>query len=102
MLETFTHATFAPLLGQTFHCRVSPAAGVDMHLIAAHLLTPDTTSQEQAQRRLPFSLLFRGPRGIVLPQRIYTLSHTTLGTFGLFLVPIGPDAEGMRYEAIFT
>jgi hypothetical protein len=102
MLETFTHATFAPLLGQTFHCQVSPVAGVDMHLITATLLTADTTSQEQAQRRLPFSLLFRGPREIVLPQRIYTLSHTTLGTFGLFLVPIGPDAEGMRYEAIFT
>jgi hypothetical protein len=102
VLETFTHATFAPLLGQTFHCQVSPAARVDMHLIAAHLLTADTTSQEQAQRRLPFSLLFRGPREIVLPQRIYPLSHTILGTFGLFLVPIGPDAEGMRYEAIFT
>ena len=102
MLETFTHATFAPLLGQTFHCQVSPDTGVDMHLIAAQLLTADTTSQEQAQRRLPFSLLFRGPKGIVLPQCIYTLSHTTLGTFGLFLVPIGPDAEGMRYEAIFT
>jgi len=25
-----------------------------------------------------------------------------MGDLDLFLVPIGPDGEGMRYEAIFT
>jgi hypothetical protein len=47
-------------------------------------------------------LLFRGPRTPVLPQRIYRLEHAVMGPLEIFLVPIGPDAEGMRYQAVFT
>jgi hypothetical protein len=54
------------------------------------------------QRRTPFSLIFRGPPAVLLPQRIYRLEHATLGAFELFIVPLGPDAQGLRYEAIFT
>lgn len=57
---------------------------------------------EPAARRAPFSLVFRGPGDRVLPQRIYRLAHDELGEFEFFLVPIGPDREGMRYEAIFA
>jgi hypothetical protein len=28
--------------------------------------------------------------------------HAQLGAMEIFLVPIGPDEGGMRYEAIFT
>jgi hypothetical protein len=52
--------------------------------------------------REQFSLVFREPSGVVLPQMIYRVEHDELGAFELFLVPIGPDAEGMRYEAVFT
>jgi hypothetical protein len=52
--------------------------------------------------RAPFSIVFRGPLDAVLPQCIYQLEHAAIGTFDLFLVPIGPDGEGMRYEAVFT
>jgi hypothetical protein len=38
----------------------------------------------------------------VLPQGIQRLSHAELGELDLFLVPIGPDAQGMRYEAAFA
>ena len=50
----------------------------------------------------PFSLLFRVADGATLPQRIYPLEHKGLGRIELFLVPIGPDDVGMRYEAIFS
>lgn len=50
----------------------------------------------------PFSLLFRVADGATLPQRIYPLEHDGLGRFELFLVPIGSDDVGMRYEAIFS
>jgi hypothetical protein len=53
-------------------------------------------------RRTPFSVVFLGPRDPVLPQRIYRLDHEELGTLDLFLVPIGRDEEGVRYEAVFT
>jgi hypothetical protein len=38
----------------------------------------------------------------VLPQRIYHLEHPEVGGFDLFLVPVGPNAQGMQYEAVFT
>jgi hypothetical protein len=30
------------------------------------------------------------------------MEHPEIGVFELFLVPIGPDEKGLRYEAIFT
>jgi hypothetical protein len=51
---------------------------------------------------MPFSIIFRGPSGQSLPQRIYRLEHAQLGTLDLFLVPIGPDGVGMCYEAVFN
>ena len=37
-----------------------------------------------------------------MPQLIYSLEHATLGTLEVFLVPVGPDAVGMRYDAVFS
>ena len=49
-----------------------------------------------------FSLLFAGPTGRALPQAIYPVKHPALGTMEIFLVPIGPVADGSGYQAIFT
>lgn len=49
-----------------------------------------------------FALVFRGPAGTPLEQRIYAVEHDGIGRFELFLVPLGPDAEGPRYEAVFN
>jgi hypothetical protein len=37
-----------------------------------------------------------------VPQAIYAMRHPTLGALDVFLVPIGPDAVGMRYQAVFN
>jgi hypothetical protein len=49
-----------------------------------------------------FSLLFAGPNGAWLPQAIYSVRHPALGRMDIFLVPIGPLADGNGYQAIFT
>jgi len=49
-----------------------------------------------------FSLFFRGPLAAQCNQGIHALHHEKLGSFDLFLVPIGPDAQGMRYQAVFN
>lgn len=54
------------------------------------------------QERRQFSLVFRGPQAPVLPQHTYQLTHADLGELELFLVALGPDAEGMLYEAAFA
>ena len=52
-------------------------------------------------RREPFSIVLRAPGDRLAPQRTYTLENERLGRLDVFLVPIGPDALGMRYEAVF-
>jgi hypothetical protein len=49
-----------------------------------------------------FSLLFVGPETPYLGQGLRTLEHATLGTMDLFLVPVGKDARGVTYEAVFN
>jgi hypothetical protein len=49
-----------------------------------------------------FAILFHGPADPLLPQRTYFFEHDTLGSFELFIVPIGRDQEGCRYEAVFN
>jgi hypothetical protein len=102
MIETFTAGIFTPHLGTTFRIHLAEVQGLGVELIT---VTPQESqplaSPAAHGRRVPFSLLFRGPRTPILPQRIYSLAHAQLGTFDLFLVPIGPDAHGMRYEAVF-
>jgi hypothetical protein len=102
MLENLTRATFIPCLGSTFRILAGPAAAVVVELIEATALPDRARRDGEPPRREPFALLFRGPPEPVLRQRIYRLEHDALGAFDLFLVPIGPDRSGMRYEAIFN
>jgi hypothetical protein len=53
-------------------------------------------------KREPFSLVFMGVPNVVFPQRIYSLDHASMGQLAIFLVPIGADATGTQYEAIFS
>ena len=48
-----------------------------------------------------FSLLFRGPLKPLLPQGIYAMRHEG-DPIDIFLVPIGQDPGGTRYEALFN
>ncbi len=50
-----------------------------------------------------YSLVFRSQgEKRVAPQATYRIENDNLGRLDVFLVPIGPDASGMRYEAIFN
>jgi hypothetical protein len=57
---------------------------------------------EYAPRRFPFSLLFTGPPEPLLSQGSYRLTNEKLGVIEIFIVPIGPDERGQRYEAVFN
>ena len=52
--------------------------------------------------RHSFSLLFHGPREALLPQAIYHFENETLGALEFVIVPLGPDQDHQRYEAIFN
>lgn len=49
-----------------------------------------------------FSLIFTGPADRRFDQGIHPVRHDTLGTFALFLVPVGTDGVTAMYQAVFN
>ena len=96
MLEDFTIGTFSGFVGDAFRVHPDPGTTLDVELISV------TEPGDETGRGRPFSVVFRGPGDVLLPQRIYRMEHAEIGSFELFLVPIGPDEKGQRYEAVFN
>jgi hypothetical protein len=94
-LATLTAGDFEPHLGDAFLMR-STAGEIALRLTEVRNLG------QAIRAGGAFSLEFVEPAGQLLPQAIYSLEHPTLGTLEMFLVPLGPSANGMRYEAVFT
>lgn len=91
---------FDPHVGERFQLELPEQEKLALELVSTHPLSSDTVEDSQ---RSPFSLVFRSPgERRHAPQQIYTVHHPELGPLEIFLVPIGPDEQGMRYEAVFT
>ena len=84
-----TFETWSRCCGDTFEV-AGPSGPVAMVL---------TTVDKSGPRG--FRLHFHAPRESLLPQAMYHFRHTDLGSFDIFIVPLGPDDVGMRYEAVF-
>jgi hypothetical protein len=96
MLDSVTAETFQPHVGEEFN------VSADDKRFTFRLGSVELLANVNSRPRVPFTLVFYGPADNVLPQMIYRLEHESLGPMEVFLVPIGPDAVGMRYEAVFT
>jgi hypothetical protein len=92
--QMLDYTTFASHLHTRFQVAAEAMPATDLQLIEA---TDHSTPRQEM-----FSLLFHGPREPFLAQRTYPFHHDQLGAFDLFLVPVGKDEEGFRYEAIFN
>ena len=95
MTEDLSSRIFSEHLNSTFGLRVPNSQSVSLQLV-------EVTENDAPPGAEQFSVLFRGPRQDTILQGIHTLRHEQLGELELFLVPIGPDAIGMRYEAVFN
>ncbi len=95
MLETYSLESFAPHVESSFRVLAAPDQSVQITLVSAE--DRGSTPSHEC-----FSLLFRGPVDSFLPQRIYAMEHEVLGQMDLFLVPVGQEARGFVYEAIFN
>jgi hypothetical protein len=102
MLERLTIDTFSPLLGDPFTLRLDETRAMAVELTEVTDLSEAARAAPAEGQRTPFSIVFRSASNAVVPQGIYRLEHASLGSFEPFLVTIGPDAVGMRYEAVFT
>lgn len=95
-LGDLTLATFEPLVGDAFIITAAAQEPLALTLASA------ATLGDRPGGRDPFTLTFRGPREPLLPQAIHPLAHPALGLLEIFIVPLGQDAGGTTYEAIFT
>ena len=98
MADELTPAFFTPLVGSEFTVDLgNESATIVLEAVTEHASVPG------APRTLPFSLRFLGTTGTHLPQRIYALQHSAVGQLQIFLVPIGPAADGrQQFEAVFN
>jgi len=88
---------FSDKVGQVFVVEEPDVPAIEM------TLTEVTALPNHAKAvREPFSLIFTGQGGLVLPQRMYYLRHAALGRQWMFLVPIAGTKEKVTYQAIFN
>ena len=97
-----SHELFAGRLGEQFDVLGAETGPLRLELVEATESSEAGGSGPSGEQRRQFSLVFRGPAAPVLPQRTHAVRHEELGDLDLFLVPLGPDAQGMRYEAAFA
>lgn len=104
MAETawFTYDDFADRIGEQFRVALPDGEDLVLTLDEATLGTQAGAQGPEGATRQQFSLLFRGPADRQLDQGIWELRHDEIADLALFLVPLGPDEEGPRYEAAFA
>src|SRR3954454_3252861 len=102
MLDKLTVDHFAPARGQAFKLDAGDGTQHDLELTDASTWDAGAPPTDESGARSAFRLQFRGPIEPILEQRIYHLEHDTVGPIDIFLVPIGQDAAGTSYEAIFA
>lgn len=99
MSEFQTQEEFRKHLNTPFRVQVNAPKPIDLTLVAVES-RPVEANEEQGMER--FSVFFLGSAEFLLPQSIYRVTHQQMGEFDVFLVAVGKEAEGYRYEAVYN
>ena len=96
-LESVDHDTFVPLTGHVFF--TTTASGrLEIQLNDVKKLG----HRRAGAARDPFSLTFRGPQGLRVPQGICRFACEGFGEIELFITQVADGPQGSEFEAIFT
>ena len=90
---------FEPFVNTFFQFQPAEGRSFDLQLLAVENSTRGA-NEKQGFAGESFSLLFEGSKRSKVPQEIYQINHDSLGTFSLFIAPVG--LRGNRYEAIIN
>jgi hypothetical protein len=100
ILHSFTYEQFNQFIGQTFQVRFEDGA-MDLVLERVNLLMEKHVSPQM--HRDAFSAHFRGPGERMLKQGTFSIYNESIGqVVPIFLVPVGREADGFIYEAVFN
>lgn len=91
-------AMFAPHVSETFWVATGEAERFPILLVEATALD----ARPGVGRDDPFQLRFRSTGPNMLVQQVHHMSSAALGELDIFLVPVGQDANGVIYQAIFN
>ena len=98
-----TRSHFAPHVNSTFQVQLGALQHAVVRLLdVADLPVAGGSAAPAVDRERQFSLIFRGPLEQPFTQNTYHVEHPRMGTFALFLVPVGEAADGRHYQAIFN
>lgn len=95
MTDVFTIDTFSGHLNTKFLMHYGDSRTAELELTSV-------SDVGSSPRQIQFSVVFHGPNDAPIAQGTYKIEHDKLGALELFLVPIGKDDTGVRYEAIFN
>ncbi|MGO9196777.1 MAG: DUF6916 family protein [Acidimicrobiales bacterium] len=87
------YTTFEPLVGETFTLHVP---GRTQHVKLVAVKSHPTARPGRGEC---FSLLFTAPRPVAASGN-HVLANPVLGSFSMFLSPVGLQSKGQRYEAV--
>jgi hypothetical protein len=99
MSEWQTAEEFNQHLNTSFQVLVEAPKPIELMLVGVES-RPLDASEEQGMER--FSVFFSGSLEFLLPQSMYRLAHPKMGELDIFLVAIGQDPQGYRYEAVYN
>src|SRR5205085_231555 len=85
--------------GTKFRVLAETPKPVELELVEVKGYGPLPEGHRPAER---FSLFFQGPGDVFIQQGTFTLEHPEMGEQALFIVPIGRDDGGFRYEVVFN
>jgi len=87
--------TFQPLVGTTFNVAV---AGGAQALVLAKINEHPTARPGRGEC---FSLIFSSSDSTA-QSGTHTLTHPSLGSFGMFISPVGDQPSGQQYESVIN
>jgi len=101
-LDQLSYAAFAEMVRTKCHVLLGPGNSLEVELAAVSSQRLAPTGRPGGLTFEQFNLVFVGPVDRLLPQHIYLIEAASIGRFELFLVPVGREADGIRYEATFN
>ncbi|MCG8406611.1 MAG: twin-arginine translocation signal domain-containing protein [Phycisphaerales bacterium] len=96
VMEQLTKERFSQQLNSRFRIRDTMSSdAIDVELVRV----TEAHSTEAVEQ---FSVEFLGPEKPFFEQRMYRIEHPDMGSFDLFIVPIGQSQDGTTYQAVFS
>lgn len=101
ILGTLTYETASKLVGRTYRVNLDSQRSIEL-IVTRVVRAAEHGPRPKELKRDSFSIFFRGPADVMLPQRMYDLIADRDSLPHLFIVPVGRESNAYEYEAVFT